>query len=169
MGVTIHFEGHLSSDEALANVLAAAQAYADGQRWPHELIACTEARLSRVRNEEDWDYIGPTRGIVLFPHADSEPVRLEFDRDLYIQEFTKTQFAGTTVHINVVGLLRCLAPHFASLIVDDEGEYWDTSDQELLKGHFQAFYRALQAELPNYPGAKVKVRLPSGRIADFVS
>ena len=169
MGVTIHFEGQLLSEAAYAEVLALAKAYAKEQDWPHEPIDCEEAQLSRVRNDEDWDYAGTTRGIALFPHEDSEPVRLEFDRDLFIQEFTKTQFAGTAVHVLVVNLLRRIAPLFASFIVHDEGEFWDTSDLGILKGHFQAFYRALGEQLPKYPGAKVKVRLPSGRIADFVT
>jgi hypothetical protein len=57
--------------------------------WPIQPIASGEVTLSRVRDEKDWDYIGPVNGIVIYLHEDCDPVRLEFDRDLYIQEFIK--------------------------------------------------------------------------------
>ena len=79
-----------------------------------------------MRDEQGWDYTGPTRGIVLYPHENSEPLRLEFDRDLIVQEFIKTQFAPAEIHVKIVGFLKKIAPHFEALTVEDEGEYWDT-------------------------------------------
>ena len=65
------------------------------QGWLTEPIESEQNSLLRVRNkEEEWNYVGPVSGIVLYPSEDYDPVRLEFDSDLYVQEFTKTQFAG---------------------------------------------------------------------------
>lgn len=93
--------------------------------------------LHRVRDEKDWDYIGPTKGIVVYLHVNCEPVRLEFDRDLYIQEFTKTQFAGVHVHVQALKLFKAVQPLFLHLSVEDEAEYWETRNTQTLTEHFE--------------------------------
>jgi len=169
MGVTIHFEGSLRSQEALDDLLVAAHKFAQANGWHVEAIDSPEATLQRVRNEEDWDYTGPVRGVALFPGPDCDPVRLEFDRDLYIQEFTKTQFAGADTHVRVVELLRAIEPFFRELSIEDEGELWETGDHETLQAHLDACDRALESFLAEHPTAQRKVRLEDGRIADFLT
>ena len=70
MGVTIHFEGSIAKAEG----------------WSSE-IAAKVATLTRVRDEQDWDYVGPVKGVVISTDEDCDHVRLEFDSDLYAQEF----------------------------------------------------------------------------------
>lgn len=63
--------------------------------------------------------------------------------DLIYWQHTKTQYAPIETHISIVQLLRYLeSKYFSELEVSDEGEYWDTNDEELLKSHFEV-YRAL--------------------------
>jgi hypothetical protein len=50
-------------------------------------------------------------------------LRLEFDGDVYVQEFIKTQFAGVQVHIEVLKLLKAVEPLFRQLKVEDEVKY----------------------------------------------
>jgi hypothetical protein len=169
MGVTIHFEGSLHSATALHESLEVARHFAKANGWQVEVIDSPTATLRRVRDEEDWDYVGPVKGLALFPGPDCDPVRLEFDRELYVQEFTKTQFAGLDTHVKVVELLRALEPFFAELKVEDEGEFWETRDREGLKGHVEACNRALRDYLADHPSAQPKVRLEDGRIVDFLS
>lgn len=169
MGVTIHFEGRLRSQRDLALVVERARAAAEDLGWPHRPIAEERAQLSRVRDEQDWDYVGQTTGIAIQPHDRSDPLRLEFDSDLYIQEFIKTQFAGPTVHTQVVQFLRTLEPHFENLAVEDEGEFWSGGDNDVLLGHFSACERALAAHLQQNAGARGPVRLESGRWVDVIS
>ena len=48
--------------------------------------------------------------------------------------FVKTQFAPIDVHITIVKLLKYIKKkYFPSLNVSDEGEYWETGDEALLK------------------------------------
>ena len=94
MGVTVHFEGQLFSEQAFRQLVELVSSRARSAGWRTELIASDEVTLLRVRDERDWVYIGPVKGIAVFMHDDCDPARFEFDKDLYVQEFTKTQFAG---------------------------------------------------------------------------
>jgi hypothetical protein len=169
MGVTIHFEGQLKSQRDLALLVEAARETAEKLGWPHRAIAEERAHLARAREEQDWDYVGPITGIELLPHESSDPLRFEFDSNLYVQEFIKTQFAGPSTHAQVIQLLRTLEPHFESLSVEDEGELWSGGDIDVLQGHLSAVERALAEHLQQNPGAQGPVRLESGRWVDFIS
>ena len=81
MGVTIHFEGQLKNEAAYQDLVGLASSIAGAEGWPTEPIASGEVTLSRVRDEKDWDYTGPVKGIVIYLHEDCDPLRLEFDRD----------------------------------------------------------------------------------------
>jgi hypothetical protein len=167
MGVTIHFEGRVQDEAAYLALLDTATAFANRHHWPVQSIHLKEAALLRVRDEQDWDYSGPVKGVIIHPHEDCDTVRLEFDRDLYIQEFTKTQFAGAQIHLRVLELLRALEPFFTELAIEDEGEYWETKDLQLLESHIEHSQSAIDAELRKDPAARVKVRTPGGKIMDL--
>ena len=169
MGITIHFDGGLHDEAAFKHVIGAAQILAEREGWRWETIDASAVTLKRVRDERVWDYTGPTRGIVLYPHENSEPLRLEFDRDLIVQEFIKTQFAPAEIHVKIVGFLKEIVPHFEALTVEDEGEYWDTGGLDVLENHRQAIFRALSDELSASADLVGPVRLRSGRIADLAT
>lgn len=104
-------------------------------RWQCALhhIDSPRTELIRVRNGEVCIYECPVTGVMLSPHPDAEPIRLEFDTDLYMQHFCKTQFAPAQVHVEVIGLLRELAPLMEDFSVEDEGGYWETGDLQHLE------------------------------------
>jgi hypothetical protein len=169
MGVTIHYEGQLTSEAAYQDLVGVVSSIARAKGWSTAPIASSEVTLRRVRDEKDWDYTGPVKGIVVFLHEDCDPVRLEFDRDLYLQEFTKTQFAGVQVHIEVLKLLKAIEPFFRNLNVEDEGEWWEAEDILILRAHFARSQKAIEAELRKTPSSRMKVKAPSGRIMDFIA
>ena len=169
MGVTIHFEGQLNNETAYQDFIRVALSIANAEGWPIEPIASGEVTLSRVCNEIDWDYTGPVKGLVIYSHEDCDPVRLEFDRDLYVQEFVKTQFAGVEMHIKMLKVLKAIEPFFRNLKVEDEGEWWETRDTANLAEHFARVQGVLDEELRKNPSAQMKVRTPSGRIMDLLT
>ena len=169
MGVTIHFEGQLAGEAAYQDLVRLVSSLADAKGWRTEPITADEVTLLRVGDEEDWNYTGPAKGVILYVHEDCDPIRLEFDRDLYVQEFTKTQFAGPQIHLDVLKLLKGIEPFFRSLKVEDEGEWWETRDIQILREHFSSSQKAIEAELQKTPSAQMKVKTPSGRIMDLVS
>jgi hypothetical protein len=169
MGVTIHFEGQLTSETAYQSLMGLVSSMAESQGWRTEPIASSRVTLLRVRGEEDWGYTGSVKGIAIYLHEDCDPVRLEFDRDLYLQEFTKTQFAGIETHLVVMNLLKAIQPFFRSWKVEDEGEWWETADTRILTEHFVRAQKAIDAEMQKNPSAQMKVKLPSGRIVDIIT
>jgi hypothetical protein len=168
MGVTIHFEGQLKNEVAYQQLLEEVSSIAKAEGWSSEAIESRVTTLSRVRDEQDWDYVGPVKGIVISIAEDCDPVRLEFDRDLYVQEFAKTQFAGVEAHLKVLELLKALRPFFHDLKVD-EGEYWETGNLRGLTEHMNRAQKAIEAELEKYSHGRMKVKTPSGRIMDLVT
>jgi hypothetical protein len=168
MGITVHFEGHLRDEGAYGRTMAIALKFAECNGWTTRAISEDKVKLSRVRNETDWNYEGPTKGLELLPHPSSEPVRLEFDKNLYIQEYTKTQFAPPEIHKALVHLLDELAPLFVSLEVVDEGEYYESRNEDLLLQLRDECFEMLDELLYKDKTLRGPVRLPSGRIADLI-
>jgi hypothetical protein len=115
MGVTIHYEGHLTNEAAYNDLLGLVSSIAEAKGWQTEAIASEKVTLLRVRDEKNWNYTGPVKGVAVLLHDDCDPVRFEFDKDLYVQEFTKTQFAGPEYHLKVIDLLRTVQPVFRDL------------------------------------------------------
>lgn len=168
MGVTIHFEGGLRDETAYEKVIAAAKGLAVQQGWNWQAINEASTRLERVRDEKDWDYEGPAQGIVLYPHKDCDPLRFVFDTNGFVQEYVKTQFAPTSIHITVIELLREIAPHFLNFSVEDEGEYWESGEPETLNRHREACFRAMDEIRAQDPHLQGPVRLSNGRIIDLL-
>ena len=125
--------------------------------------------LLRVRNAQDWDYTEPVKGIAVYLHEDCDPVRLEFDENLYVQEFAKTQFAGVDWHLKVVGLLKAIQSYFRELRVADESEFWDTGDTAIPDDQIQTSKRMIEKVFDENPGAKMKVKEPDGKTIDLIT
>jgi hypothetical protein len=169
MGVTIHFEGRLKNVEALTSLESDVRAFSNESGWTTKPICESNTTLKRVVNEQDDDYVGPTRGVEAQPHPNCEPLRFEFDRGLFIQEYCKTQFAGAATHVKIVELIRRVAHYFEDLHVEDEGEFWETNDEALLESHIEKVNGMIDEIRREQPSAKGPIRLPSGRIVDITT
>src|SRR5690606_12779889 len=99
MGITIHFEGKLKDEEHYNLLRKKVIEYSEFHNWTFFEFQNELKKLERVKNEEDWDYVGATKGIQVQPHENSEPLIFEFDKDLYVQEYCKTQFSNIETHI----------------------------------------------------------------------
>ena len=163
MGVTIHFEGNLNGEVAYSTLLQNVRDFAARHGWPAEDLLEAQRSLKRVRDEQDWDYVGLTKGLIVYPHDECEPLRFEFDENFYIQECCKTQFDGPQVHIAIVRLLRSIHSLFAALNVADEGEYWHSGDEPALASHMHSIDDQIARLVAEKPTRQVAVRLPSLR------
>ena len=168
MGVTIHFEGQLFSSENYDKLICIAKNFAEQNHWEYFEFQEDFKLLERVKDEEEWNYEGSTKGLLLQPDLTSDPLILEFDNDLYLQEFCKTQFAGSSIHILIINLLRQIQSYFDNLIVHDEGEYWETSDTNLLKQHIDTCNCVIEEMKRENSKMSGPYRLQNGRFVDLM-
>ena len=179
MGLTIHYQGQLQSETAFVAFLKLVDDLAAIHRWPSHRITEGRRELIRTLQPEDPDaaeieeaYDGPTRGVYLLPHADCEPLTLEFDRDLFMQSWCKTQFAGPEIHAAIIGLFRSAEALFDMLDVQDEADFWEAADnpesRTQLDGVFLRTRREIDEAAALSPGASIGVLTPSGRILDIL-
>lgn len=137
MGVTIHYQLRVASVEGIPPLLDEARQFAAARGWRvHEIDRRPVNQYRFGRPIED-GYIGPASGVVIEPDEHCEPVWLEFGSDLIACAWTKTAFAGSEVHQQVVALLDALVPHVEDLIVEDETDFWETRDPSVLSKHLQ--------------------------------
>lgn len=145
MGITIHFSGKLNTMGELPVIRSITARWA--ARWKCEVIDIDEPlkELIRVRNGEVCIYESPVTGLLLCPHPKAEPLFFEFDSDGYMAHACKTQFAPVQMHVEIIGLLRELAPHLDEFSVLDEGGFWESGDRQQLEDKFALGQRLIDA------------------------
>jgi hypothetical protein len=168
MGVTVHFEGTLKSANDYTEVINKATAFATENNFEFETFAFENKKLYRVKDDTDWDYEGATKGIKIKLDDAAEPFILEFDADLYMQEYCKTQFASIKVHIKLVTFLRGIKLHFSTLEVIDEGEYWELNDVPTLQKNISDAFKAIEKSKKENPALNGPYITDDDRIVDLM-
>jgi len=139
MGVTIHYKGKLNSADELDSFCEEMEDIAKSMGWKYSAFDF---------NEKDRE---PLKGLIIGPHQKSEPLPFMVDKKGFLRnpfmleiskgddEYTwfnhiKTQFAPVEIHVAVIKLLKYIQQKYISnLDVYDEGEYWQTGDEKILK------------------------------------
>ena len=124
--------------------------------------------LLRVKDEEECDYNGSTKGIKIQPNENSDPFNLEFDENNYLQEYCKTQFADIQIHIKLINFLKSIESNFEELIVFDEGEFWETESEEILENHIKTCFHQIELAKQNDIALDGPFRIAGGRITDLM-
>jgi len=168
MGVTIHYEGQLNSITDYQTVIDKAESFAKINSMEYELFESPSKKLSRVKDEKDWDYEGPVKGIKIQPSENTDPLWLEFDENYYTQDFCKTQFADIEIHIKIIDLFKQIAQHFKVLTIVDEGEYWETEDPAHLQDLVNDCFYAMEEAVKENNRLTGPLRVEDGRIIDLM-
>lgn len=65
---------------------------------------------------------------------------VQFEKELMYTTATKTQYAGPEVHIAVIKLLRYVSEKYLKdFVLMDEGNYWETGDEQILYQQFEKY------------------------------
>ncbi|MBF8457539.1 hypothetical protein IV494_10150 [Kaistella sp. G5-32] len=123
MSITIHFGGQLASLKDLDALLSMVTYYAEEHDWPY-----SELKENAQTKLEPWE-----KGVSLQSNTGVESINIYFDDSLTLGTFCKTQFGGVEAHIEVIEFLHAIEGFFKNFWVEDEGDYWKTKDQLLLK------------------------------------
>lgn len=163
MGLSIHYSGSIANPEILPELISEVQDIVKIYDWPCEVYqrAFPENQFGRTT------FLNAIYGISFTPPGCesvficflsngkmSSPVLLQLygkteieteKKYLYIIS-VKTQFAGAGIHMMVVQLFRYLSQkYFARFNMSDEGNYWETSDEKVLKENFKKFSALLNS------------------------
>jgi hypothetical protein len=151
VGVTIHYSGTLTNAAKTEALLKRASALATKLNWDFEIADTPNARIT------------------IYPHPDCEPLTFDPDENGLVENWVKTQFASPETHIQIVGFLAQIARCFVNLRVEDEAEYWENRNREILEGHMNQINEVLRNMQQENPAARIQVREPNGRIVDMIN
>jgi hypothetical protein len=172
LGVTIHYKGKLDSVENIDSFCEEMEDIAKSMDWKHTVI-----------DKFDSSDKVPVKGIIIKPHKKSESLQLVTDkqgnlRNVFALEFAgddstltflnfiKTQFAPVEIHIAVIKLLKYIQQKYISnLDVYDEGDYWQTGDENILKGKIDF----LNSAMDQLEDALKSIELKEGSTAESVA
>ena len=154
MGLTVHYRGRIRDYALVDELITEVEDFAKNLTWRFHLLTPGVNTPLKSVNQEDPEPLPAVKGIILSPDK-CEPIIFTFLDDGRICSpffppmeaedglpymWTKTQYAGVDVHRSFVNLLRQLKEkYFSELIVVDEGQYWETNDEDVLLSQFQKY------------------------------
>lgn len=157
MGLSIHYSGSIVGPDCLSELISEVQDIATAYGWQYTAFnhnfpenhfgrssynnqiygicftppGCESVYISFLSNGK----ISTPIQLSCFGNTDDEAEK----KYLYIVS-VKTQFAGAEIHMILVQLMRYLSQkYFARFNMSDEGNYWETSDENLLKENFRKY------------------------------
>lgn len=156
MGLTIHYSGKLKNASELMLLIDEVRDIAIEKEWDYFIFE-EEFENNKFTSKPDLDKLF---GIMVTP-KNSEPmcfsflsdgrmcgiinfnvitINNEIDEDLAFSLFTKTQYAGFEIHKQLIVLLDHISKKYlVDFTCSDEGQYWETRDEDLLIETFKRF------------------------------
>ena len=158
MGLSIHYTGSFNKNASLSDLITEVKEVAEVQNWEYNVY---EEKFP-IDNNEDDTYDGKVYGISFSPpkcepvficflsnYRMSNHLLIEFygdaerqpEKDYLYMLSTKTQYAGIAIHKMIIDLFRYLNKrnYFSEFNMIDEGEYWETDDEEVLERKFKEY------------------------------
>lgn len=136
MGITIHYKGSLISPDLSNSFIEEFDSIASEMGWISQIVESKEFALKGISidihpKSESFTFLFNTIGELINPVIFIDST---MDKEHYYYQSIKTQFAPIDVHITIIKLLKYFnTKYFSNLEVTDEGCYWETSDENLLK------------------------------------
>ena len=166
MGVTLYYHGSLRQPQDVHGLISELTDIATANHWKYHVLDDPwdkEVTVKLVHDEGLARFVGNAglKGIVLSPHPESEGVHLLFDKEGVLRSllemtdppdkrdgfaFTKTQFAGIDVHIQLVHLLEHIGKKYMQeWHLEDDSGYMKHRDRERALEVFHTISDAINA------------------------
>jgi hypothetical protein len=172
MGLSIHYQGNLKNAKDLPSMIEEVVDIAKANHWEYfsfenEFPNNTFRSIPEKENLYGICISPPGCEMVSFSFLSNGKMcgaeklqinthleNLEEDENLYYLH-TKTQYAGIEIHKKIIILFDYLnATYFDNFELKDEGQFWETRDEELLKTIFNRYtnlIESFQSSLENIP------------------
>lgn len=156
MGLTIHYKGELKNASDLKSLIDTVKDVAKAEKWDYFVFEeqFENNSFSEIIDKENLFGImisppkcdpfcisflsnGKMSGIINFNVMQKEG---EINEDLIYAVFSKTQYSGYENHKKLILLLDHISiKYLKSFECIDEGYYWETRDEDLLKKTFEKY------------------------------
>jgi len=136
MGLTFHYSGKIRDHKQIDMLVDEVTDLCKGLNWEYNILNDDKIKgivVGAPESEPLWFTFTPdgkTCNVVSLQYSDPS-------EKYYSLCATKTQYAGAEVHMAMIKMLRYMSDKYYSEIeVYDEGEYWETGDEENLRKIF---------------------------------
>jgi hypothetical protein len=157
MGLSIHYSGNFKQGASLNEMIVEVKDLAESYHWKYHIFKKEFPDNSLGKS----DYENELYGICFSPPECepiflcflsngmlSSPIDIQFN-SVYAENpnseylgliSTKTQFAGIEIHKKIILLLDYLSnKYLENFTLSDEGQFWETRDESLLKEIFKRY------------------------------
>lgn len=157
MGLSIHYSGSFNPSSSLTEMIEEVKEFAETMKWKHYVLDDCFPEKFYEGDDIDKNLYG-----ICFAPPESETVSICFlsngrmssplnlaawgnsnegiENGCLYMVAVKTQYAGPEVHIQIIKLLKYLEKkYFIDFTVSDEGHYWETGDENLLRETFRKY------------------------------
>jgi hypothetical protein len=164
MSVAIHYSFTLKQTVTLKQLVNEVADICESMEWKYDIIHAENIDAFTILAENKLRYAeADITGLLFSASNNCEPVWLTFlpngrsstitnvtfetytaaNEQLYWAS-TKTQFAGASIHVAIVKLFKYLSQKYFSVTeVEDEGNYWNSGDAQLLQEKISFFNAAI--------------------------
>lgn len=171
MGLSIYYSGQFKKNASLKEMIDELEDISKIYGWEYHIF---ERKFPGTQDKTKHD--GKLYGICFTPPGSetvsisflsngkmSGPIQLQLygnskiklEQEYLYMLFVKTQFAGSEIHMLLIHLLKYLeGKYFSEFKLEDDGQYWETGNKELLRQTFKRYTEALEtfsASLENIP------------------
>ena len=149
MGLSIHYSGYIQKRELLNALIEEVQDICETLEWHTHIFDDDEIKGISFAPE------GSESVFLTFNHEGRtlSPLNIlnkEIYDDIRIPKetifttSTKTQYAGAEAHIAIIKLLKHLSKKYLKdFTLNDEGNYWETGDEKILRQQFSRYEAAM--------------------------
>ena len=157
MGLSFHYSGRIANPDLLSDLIDEIEDIAKVYRWKYNIYE----RYFQENTIGKPDYNQNIYGITFTP-TDCETISVSFlsngrmssrshlifwghtpeqpEREYLYMLSVKTQYAGAELHMFIIQLFRYLnTKYFTDFKLSDEGQYWETNDETILKTTFKRY------------------------------
>jgi hypothetical protein len=187
MGLTFYYKGKLRNPQQADEIIQEVRDISISMTWEYQVWPLKSFSEKEIILNENHPNIYDIKGISVTPkNCESlfltflpdgtliSPVYfvLEKDKKPRGSDFllhTKTQFAGVETHLALMKLLIYLQQkYFAKLHVEDEGRYWETRDEKILRATFHRYEELFETVVNALSGIKPSPDDTPDTIADKI-
>jgi hypothetical protein len=172
MGLAIHYSGRLAKPELLPKLVEELEDIVKVKGWDYHIFEREYPQQKFISDEYHDNLYG-----ISFSPPRSEPVAFTFhgngrmsfalqmnnflhsddpeEREYLYMLFTKTQFAGPEIHMEIIAIFRYIsAKYLEDFTLVDEGLYWETGDEAQLRqkmGFLEKMINNMETALNFFP------------------